>query len=188
MLLQERCSLSTRAHNKKRTRKPAGRSVPEVGIGALLRRADMDFNRLLRLKLAVFEISFSQFQHLLKLWSEDGLNQAELARRIGIEKAGSTMVLDSLEQRGLVRRVRDADDRRKLKVFLTEAGAALEPDLRACAKAANRIARRGLSDDEVLALFDLVKRVNDNVQGELAAAPAAELAGEGEGFLVAAAK
>jgi DNA-binding MarR family transcriptional regulator len=172
----------------RKSRKAAGQSVPEIGIGALLRRADMDFNRLLRLKLAAFDISFSQFQHLAKLWNEDGLNQAELARRIGIEKAGSTMVLDSLEERGLVRRIRDADDRRKLNVFLTEEGAALVPDLRACAKAANRAARRGLNDEEVLALYDLVKRVTENVQAELAETSATEFLGRGEDLLIATAK
>jgi DNA-binding MarR family transcriptional regulator len=137
--------------------------LPEVGIGMLLRRADMAFNRLLRDKLAVHDITFSQFQHLLKLWAEDGLNQAELSRRIGIEKASSTTVLDALDQRGLIRRVRDAGDRRKINVFLTASGAALRPKLRAAAKLANTIARHGLSPAEVLTLFELVERVTNNI-------------------------
>jgi DNA-binding MarR family transcriptional regulator len=139
-------------------------SLPEVGIGMLLRRADMAFNRLLRDKLAVHDITFSQFQHLLKLWAEDGLNQAEISRRIGIEKASSTMVLDSLDQRGLIRRERDAVDRRKINVFLTASGAALRPKLRAAAKLANTIARHGLSPAEFHTLFDLVERVTANIQ------------------------
>ena len=89
----------------------------------LLRDADTAFNRYLTAQLATHGITFSQFQHLRNLWVENGLTQAELSRRIGIEMASSTAVLDSLEADKLITRVRNAADRRKINVFLTAAGA-----------------------------------------------------------------
>ena len=52
--------------------------------------------------------------------------------------ASSTAILDSLEAEGLITRVRNASDRRKINVFLTPAGAALKKPLMACAAKANK--------------------------------------------------
>jgi DNA-binding MarR family transcriptional regulator len=99
---------------------------------------------------------------LRNLWVEDGLTQAELSRRIGIEMASSTAILDSLEAQRLVTRVRNAADRRKINVFLTPSGTALETPLMACAAEANQRASKGLSKAEVAQLFALAGRVIEN--------------------------
>ena len=66
----------------KHTRIAAQRDVPRIGLGLLLREADMAFNRALRDELAKHRISFSQYQHLRHLWQSDGLAQVELSRRV----------------------------------------------------------------------------------------------------------
>jgi len=135
---------------------------PKTGIGMLLREADAAFNRYLTAQLATHGVTFGQFQHLRNLWVENGLTQAELSRRIGIEVASSTAVLDSLESEGLVTRVRNAADRRKVNVFLTTAAATLEPALMACALDANRRASKGLGKREVAKLFAIAGQVIEN--------------------------
>jgi DNA-binding MarR family transcriptional regulator len=139
--------------------------VPAIGLGMLLRTADMTFNRVLREELASHNVTFSQFQHLRQLWEADGLTQVELSRRIGIQMASSTSVLDSLERRRLIRRVRQSKDRRKINVFLTPAGAALEALLTACATKVNARARRGLSAVEMSMLFRSVEKITNNLNG-----------------------
>ncbi|HEY1087109.1 MAG TPA: MarR family winged helix-turn-helix transcriptional regulator [Archangium sp.] len=53
----------------------------------------------------------------------DGLHsQAALAARVGMDPAGTSRALDELEQDGLVKRQRDADDRRRVSVNLTAKG------------------------------------------------------------------
>jgi MarR family transcriptional regulator, organic hydroperoxide resistance regulator len=128
----------------------------------LLREADMAFNRYLRLELAAHQVTFGQFQHLRNLWVENGLTQAELSRRVGVEMASSTAILDSLEAEGLITRLRNATDRRKINVFLTLAGAALEKPLMACAADANKQARRGLTDAQLATVFEHVGRIIEN--------------------------
>jgi DNA-binding MarR family transcriptional regulator len=135
---------------------------PKTGIGMLLRDADSAFNRYLTAQLAVHGVTFGQFQHLRNLWVEDGLTQAELSRRIGIEMASSTAILDSLAAGKLITRVRNAADRRKINVFLTPAGAALEKALMACAADANKRASKGLSKAEVAHLFALAGQIIEN--------------------------
>jgi DNA-binding MarR family transcriptional regulator len=152
------------AHTTKGAARP-----PAIGLGMLLRAADMDFNRHLRDELARHDVTFGQFQHLRNLWVENGLTQAELSRRIGIEMASSTAILDSLETRRLVTRVRNATDRRKINVFLTPAGAALKKPLMACAARVNKAARRGLTDAELAKVFELVGRIIANLEALRAA-------------------
>ena len=140
------------------------RAVPRVGLGALLRNADLAFNRALREELARHDITFSQFQHLWQLWQSDGLAQVELSRRIGIETASSTAAIDQLEKRGLIARARDAADRRRINVTLTQAGRALQRPLTERAAAVNALARRGLSKQEVARLFDIVETIVGNLR------------------------
>ena len=144
---------------------------PAIGLGMLLRTADMDFNRQLRDDLARYDVTFGQFQHLRNLWVENGLTQAELSRRIGIEMASSTAILNSLEARRLITRMRNAVDRRKINVFLTPAGAALKTPLMASAARVNRAARRGLTDEELANVFALVGRIIANLETMRAAEP-----------------
>jgi DNA-binding MarR family transcriptional regulator len=167
MMARTMVARTTLAH----TTKSAGRP-PAIGLGMVLRAADMDFNRHLRDELARHDVTFGQFKHLRNLWVENGLNQAELSRRIGIEMASSTAILDSLEARRLITRVRNATDRRKINVFLTPAGAALKKPLMACAARVNKAARRGLTDAELASVFELVGRIIANLD-ELRAAEAA---------------
>jgi MarR family transcriptional regulator, organic hydroperoxide resistance regulator len=154
-------------------RRKAPARPPKTGIGMLLREADSAFNRYLTTCLARHGVTFGQFQHLRNLWVENGLTQAELSRRIGIEMASSTAILDSLEGARLVTRVRNATDRRKINVFLTQAGAALEVPLMACAADANKRASKGLSKTEVTQLFALAGQIIENFKAlRKAAAPA----------------
>ena len=54
--------------------------------------------------------------------AENGLRMNELAGHILFSKSGLTRVIDRMEEAGLVRRERPADDRRVVKVHITPAG------------------------------------------------------------------
>jgi DNA-binding MarR family transcriptional regulator len=154
-----------RAEPNARRRAPGTpRAVPRVGLGVLLRSADMAFNRVLREELGRHDVTFSQFQHLWQLWNDDGLAQVELSRRIGIETASSTEVLDQLERSGLIRRRRDPADRRRINVTLTAAGRALQRPLTECAAGVNALARKGLSNQDVSTLFAIMDTIIDNLR------------------------
>lgn len=141
--------------------------APQVGIGRLLRTASTTFNRVFRMQLSPLGITYGQFQYLQGLWAADGLSQADLTRKVGVEMASSTAILNSLEDHKLIRRVRNRTDRRKIHVYLTAEAAALNNDLMACAVTTNAIARRGISNNEILALFDILARLIDNMNAQI---------------------
>jgi MarR family transcriptional regulator, organic hydroperoxide resistance regulator len=140
--------------------------VPDIGLGMKLRDGNAAFNKALREDLARHDITFSQYQHLRQLWQEDGLAQVELSRRIGIETASSTAVIDQLEKLGFIRRRRDAGDRRRIIVSLTRSGRALQKPLDGCAVSVNRRARNGLTNTQVASLFDVIGKIVTNLGGK----------------------
>ena len=141
-----------------------GARLPARGIGRMLREGHRAFNYALAGRLAPHGISLGEWLHLRTLWEEDGLTQVDLAGRIGIEKASSTPVLDSLESQGLIRRVRSKTDRRKSHVFLTRAGKALKATLVPHAVAVNVLARRGLSARELAAFIRVLETMVKNLR------------------------
>jgi DNA-binding MarR family transcriptional regulator len=146
------------------SRQGEAEGAPEIGIGMLLRDANFAYNRVLRARLTALDTTFSEFQHLWQLWERDGISQVELAERIGITKAASTSVLDTLERRAYIRRIRDGNDRRRTLVFLTPSGRSARKALSDCARDANAIAREGLQASEIKLVFDIVSRISANLK------------------------
>src|SRR5881409_971136 len=69
------------------------------------------------------EIPMRWYDALVQLEeTPDGLRMNELAERILYSKSGFTRVVDRMEDADLVRRVRHENDRRSVRVVLTDAG------------------------------------------------------------------
>ena len=64
---------------------------------------------------------------LVPLFEEDGLRIGELAGRSGLSKQAMTTLVRSVEEVGLVSRVRDAQDGRAFRISLTARGKELAP-------------------------------------------------------------
>ena len=137
---------------------------PDIGVGKLLRRAHMAFAREFRERLAERGFTFGEFIHLERLWEEDGLNQKELSRRVGIASASSTQIIDLLEKNKLIERARNPGDRRSINVFLTPRGRAKKSELLSCAKEVNRVARKGLSPQAAGVLFAALQTIIENLE------------------------
>lgn len=70
-------------------------------------------------------LSLSQYALLEVLADQRSARVQELAAHAGITASTATRILDALERRGVVRRVRDDDDRRVVAVSLTDQGQTL---------------------------------------------------------------
>ncbi len=101
------------------------REVPEVlrdNIGFLLNKAA----RIVRDDVAeeLKEVGFSLNEYgllrMLELRTTD--TQQELGERLGVDRTSMVGIVDRLEKRGLVERVRDRSDRRKYNLLLTDKG------------------------------------------------------------------
>ena len=72
--------------------------------------------------LASVDIRPTQYSVMTVIGANPGLSQMAVAKRLGIERARLVHLLDSLEHRDLVARVRSATDRRSHALHLTARG------------------------------------------------------------------
>jgi DNA-binding MarR family transcriptional regulator len=93
---------------------------------ALLHRQMM---KELERELAPLELGPGRYLYLFGLYIRDGRKQQELADVIGIDKAAVTRALSRLEQSGYIYRKEDPEDRRATRVYLTQKGRDLQPQL-----------------------------------------------------------
>ncbi|MBV1837428.1 MarR family transcriptional regulator [Acetobacter estunensis] len=97
---------------------------------------------------------------------EPPVRQTDLARALSVEAQSLVRVLDVLEQRGLVTREVDPDDRRSKLVVLTQEGAAMG---KAVLAVADDVAARVLSDvseRELVLCLDVFERVGAALNAE----------------------
>jgi DNA-binding MarR family transcriptional regulator len=69
-----------------------------------------------------FKITPQHWHALNRLWKKDCISQSELAKLTYKDYSFTTRLVDDLEERRLVVRVKDPEDRRVNKVYLTEEG------------------------------------------------------------------
>jgi DNA-binding MarR family transcriptional regulator len=94
----------------------------EDHLGYFVRRLQVwvfqDFVR----SLASLDIRPAQFAVLVVIEANSGPSQANVAERLGIERARLVRLLDGLERRGLIRRRASPRDRRSHALILTRKG------------------------------------------------------------------
>jgi MarR family transcriptional regulator, transcriptional regulator for hemolysin len=98
---------------------------------------------------------------LLRLVEEDGLTQAELARRQRVEAPSICRMVDRLERDGLVERRADPGDRRATRVRLTPAGLEVADRGAEILAAIERTIGESLDEEEQRVLGALLSRVLD---------------------------
>ena len=120
----------------------------ESSVGYQLRMANRATQRYLQVRIEPHGVTPGMWYFLRALWQEDGLTQRELSRRIGTMEPTTLTALAAMEKAGLVTRERDAQDRRKLSVRLTQKGHALRLDLLPLAREVVEQATSGFTTED----------------------------------------
>jgi DNA-binding MarR family transcriptional regulator len=104
--------------------------------GFMLRRAHQIAVSVFLGETAELRITTTQYGVLYLLGRRGGLDQASVARLLGLDRSTTALVVRKLESRGLVGRSIDAADRRRHCLVLTKAGRAVLAQLAQPAAAA----------------------------------------------------
>jgi DNA-binding MarR family transcriptional regulator len=128
---------------------PASGDAPPVSAAFLLSQVGADAAREFAERLGELDLTPPQAGLLRAVAAGPGRSQQALAQQLGTPPARLVALVDGLEQRDLLERRRNPDDRRLHAVHLGSAGAAILAELR-------RVA--GEHDDAVLAPLDADER------------------------------
>jgi DNA-binding MarR family transcriptional regulator len=107
----------------------------------------------------VGRITIHQMQVVRRLLLGDGMSMREVAEAQGIGLSGATQLIDRLEQRGLVTRVRDLHDRRVQHVVPTERARELAARFKTGLRRASEELFSTLDDEELQDYVVLTERV-----------------------------
>jgi DNA-binding MarR family transcriptional regulator len=134
---------------------------PKTGIGGLLSRVKMRMFEELDHELERFDITAAQYVILVGLAS--GVDSTSgLCKGVSYDPGAMTRMIDRLEKKGLVRRVRSPEDRRVVKLELSDEGKMVYPKLIAtAAEVANR-RLEGFTKAEVSELEGYLQRMLTN--------------------------
>ena len=139
---------------------PTQPSSPE-SIGILISLVRSELVRALEAELQAsgMGLRFTQFLILKRLALLGPMSASELARAVELDGGAMTRQLDQLEGKGYLRRVRHEQDRRALRIELTEAGDVLWRRMNICNDLVLEAAQVALNPTERQQLQDYLGRV-----------------------------
>ena len=139
---------------------------PLQSFGQVARLTFRAFARALEAKILEHGVTIGQWRFLRELYREDGITQRELSERLSMREPSTVSAVRSLETAGLVRRTRDADDRRKIRIALTAKAKNLRTPLLAHVRDVNAIATAGLSGRELESARRTFLKLIDNLHDQ----------------------
>jgi DNA-binding MarR family transcriptional regulator len=134
--------------------------APSLGMLLTMVRAEMV--RAIEAELASkgLDLSFTQYLILKKSQQLGAVSATELARAVELDGGAMTRQLDQLERKGYLRRSPHEQDRRALRIELTEAGNTVwQNTASVCSQRVMNAAQRSLDDTEQTQLYDYLERV-----------------------------
>jgi DNA-binding MarR family transcriptional regulator len=108
-------------------------------------------------------VSGEQFAVLVHLWDRDGRTQQELADEINKDKTTVTRLITSIESHALVKRVRDKNDERLRRIWLTKRGKKLMNELTVMAQEILISGQAGISAKDVAICKDVLAKVHETL-------------------------
>jgi DNA-binding MarR family transcriptional regulator len=134
-----------------------------VPFGHRIRTLARSIDRALGARIRRRGLTLPQFYVIRELATEDGLTQRELSLRMNAIESGTVTLLRRMEALGLIKRVRDGEDRRRVNVFLSAKGRAMRDAIHADTDELNLVMRRGITNAELRGLRELLDRIDENL-------------------------
>jgi MarR family transcriptional regulator, organic hydroperoxide resistance regulator len=127
------------------------------------------FSRAYRQFLDPLGLTYPQYVVLLVLWEQDGLAVKEIGEKLFLDSGTLTPLLKRLGSAGLIRRMRDPEDERQVKILLTDQGYALKDKAQDIPRNVGCVL--GLSHEEVRELTGVIAKLRGKLHASLPPLP-----------------
>ena len=143
----------------KKLRHPGWHRPEDMPLGMLingLHKFFGDRQRIMGEKIGVRDNFRPVLFHLRR---EDGLSQYELAMRCQVKPSSMSVTLRNMEEQGYICRKADEKDQRLIRVYLTDAGKALDDKLIGLLHETEALFCSALTEEETVALKELLAKI-----------------------------
>ena len=110
-----------------------------------------------------FNIGSGQYMYLIHLYKNDGLRQEELTEILNIDKGTTAKSIKKLETEGFVMRVKDKNDKRINRVYLTPKALEIKDEFLSSINAWENTLTSNLSYAEKEQALTLLKKITYNI-------------------------
>jgi DNA-binding MarR family transcriptional regulator len=141
---------------------------PHDSIGALLNRvrasmaAAIDTALLEDEQIAKYELTYAQCFVLAKLHEGETQCAGEICKLLTYDRGAMSRMLDRLERKGMIRRVRRPGERRMITLEITSEGEEVYPKMKAAVVTVLNRFLRGVSKSEVRQVEGVLRRMLAN--------------------------
>ena len=134
-------------------------AAPQVSLSFLMSQFGSHAAQCFARELSPTGLRVQDAGLLRMLAARPGMTQIEIAETFGVLPSRLVVLIDGLEDRGLVSRQRDASDRRKVRVFLTAKGSDVAETVVELTRSMERRLFRALDEDESRLLEALLRKL-----------------------------
>jgi len=124
--------------------------------------ASLAMTKLYKPLLEPLGLTYPQYLVMLVLWETDGLTVSQVGERLALDSGTLTPLLKRLEKAGLIQRLRDAADERRVLLQLTPAGRQLRSRAAEVPPAIAQAAGCGL--DELASMTARLRQLRARIQ------------------------
>lgn len=135
----------------------------EESLGYLISSLKVRMSACLDRELAELDITHAQWVILMRIAGGLGQTCADLCRGASYDTGSMTRMLDRLEEKQLIRRLRSQEDRRVVEIRLTAHGKELLPRLRRSGEQVLASMAEGFTPAEVELSKGLLRRMLENL-------------------------
>ncbi|GEP20347.1 MarR family winged helix-turn-helix transcriptional regulator [Pediococcus argentinicus] len=106
----------------------------------------------------------NQFQYLMRICEQPGLFLDELANEMKVDRTTNFRAVNNLIKRGYVEKRADSSNRKVRRLFPTDLGIKVYPELHECESNIAERAMSDLSDGERLVLQELLVKITKKIE------------------------
>lgn len=129
-----------------------------------LRTAWHAISRMYNQQAQKYDATMSMGFVLLNINSEEGTPATKIAPMMGLEARSLTRLLKSMEEKGLIYRESDKNDKRSVRILLTKEGRDKKEKARNTVLTFNESVRERVSSQKLAVFFEVLQNINQVVE------------------------
>lgn len=128
-------------------------------INYLLTTAQHAVFQYLNLKLSEYDITPSQYGVLSCLWQKEYATSKQISEILCLELSTISGVLDRMQKKNLVDKVVNKDDRREVRIYVTQKGKLLQEPIQRIIEEVNQEVLKGFDEKEISNLKEMLRMI-----------------------------
>ena len=130
-------------------------------IDYILRATWQAVSRMYNEEASKFEGSMAIGFALLSIDKEEGTPSTSISARMGMEATSLTRTLKTLEEKGLIYRLKNPDDGRGVLIYLTDFGKQMRTQSKETVLKFNETIRKNISEEKLQNFIEVADIIND---------------------------